>query len=158
MAGPLDAGRDMVTLETARRALERVEDPELPGVTVTDLGIVRRLTVEDDTARVEITPTYSGCPAMTTIRRDILRHLRAAGFREVEVTTNLETPWTTDWITESGRRRLAELSIAPPGVDCRCPNCGSAGVAVVSEFGSTACKSLMSCGSCREPFHRFKEL
>jgi ring-1,2-phenylacetyl-CoA epoxidase subunit PaaD len=147
-----------------------VLDPELPMVTIEDLGILRDVT-EDDRGRVHvtITPTYSGCPAMETIRHDLVESLAQAGYLEVDVEFALSPAWSTDDLTEQGRQRLAEAGIAPPGpvptegpvplaLSVRCPQCGSLDTRESSRFGSTACKSLWVCRSCREPFDHFKAL
>ena len=151
------------TVEDVWRALERVVDPEIPVVTIGDLGILRGVSVLGDRVTVDITPTYSGCPAMEAIRADIDQALTDAGFAEVTVRTVLDEAWTTDWISERGRRRLHDYGIAPPSPasspqPVRCPRCDADRVLVVSEFGSTACKSLMVCQACREPFDHFKVL
>lgn len=145
--------------------LDGVVDPEIPSLTIGDLGIVRGADWEDRTAVITITPTYSGCPAMDTIRADIEEAMEAAGVPHVEVRTVYAPAWTTDWITSRGRERLAEAGIAPPRrlgeVDTEpvvCPQCSSVETRTVSEFGSTACKALIVCSSCGEPFDRFKEL
>jgi len=149
-----------------------VLDPELPHVTIEDLGILRDVT-EDDQGRVHvtITPTYSGCPAMETIRHDLVETLTCAGFQHVDVEFVLSPPWSTDDVTEAGRAKLAEAGIAPPGavgarpdgpvglaLSVRCPQCGSLDTKESSRFGSTACKSLWVCRACREPFDHFKAL
>ena len=143
-------------------------DPELPVVTIADLGILRDVS-EDDQGRVhvQITPTYSGCPAMETISEDLVDALTAAGYLHVDVEFVLSPAWTTDWMTEQGRAKLAAHGIAPPTgpagagpvpleLTVRCPNCGGADTRESSRFGSTACKSLWVCRSCREPFDHFK--
>ena len=164
----------------AWQVLERVQDPEIPVISIVDLGIVRRLEwqPEMDTAClvVTVTPTYSGCPATEVIREQIRAALRAAGFQQVEVRMQLAPAWTTDWMTDRGRARLKEYGIAPPsgrsqeqGIDIRqllreptrapavpCPNCGSAATRCLSEFGSTPCKALYRCDDCAEPFDYFK--
>jgi ring-1,2-phenylacetyl-CoA epoxidase subunit PaaD len=145
-------------------------DPELPVVTIADLGILRDVT-EDDQGRVhvQITPTYSGCPAMETIRADLVEALTIAGYRQVDVEFVLAPAWTTDWMTDEGRQKLAAHGIAPPGprdaggpvplqLVVRCPRCGSPDTRESSRFGSTACKSLWVCRSCREPFDHFKAI
>lgn len=147
-----------------------VLDPELPVVTIADLGILRDVS-EDDRGRVhvQITPTYSGCPAMETIRTDLVDVLTRAGYRHVDVEFVLAPAWTTDWMTDEARRKLAAYGVAPPAVrdpdapvpltlTVRCPQCGSADTRESSRFGSTACKSLWVCRSCREPFDHFKSL
>lgn len=145
-----------------------VVDPELPFLTVAELGILRDVRVTDD-GRVEVTvtPTYSGCPATEVIAADITAALAAAGHPDSTVRTVLAPAWTTDWITPAGHRKLAEAGIAPPGpadaVDApvalvRCPQCGSGQTRLVSRFGSTACKSLRACLACQEPFDHFRPL
>ena len=149
----------------------RVLDPELPVVTIEDLGILRDVT-EDDQRRVhvQITPTYSGCPAMETIRADLIDALTEAGYRRVSVEFVLSPAWTTDWLTDEARAKLAAYGVAPPAplaptdgpvrlaLSVRCPQCGSLDTRESSHFGSTACKSLWVCRSCREPFDHFKQL
>ena len=134
--------------------LATVPDPEIPVVSVVELGIVR--TVED--GRVVITPTYSGCPATLAIEKSIREALDAAGYRSVRIETAIAPPWTTDWITPQGRDKLRRYGIAPPepSGEVLCPQCGSAHVEEVSRFGSTPCKSQFRCRSCLEPFDRFK--
>lgn len=150
--------------------LETVVDPEIPVLSVVDLGVAREVRVDDD-GRVEvvITPTYTGCPAMTAIELGIVAALEAAGYREPRVTTVLAPAWTTDWLSEAGRRKLEASGIAPPakagagkralfaaGDEVRCPRCRSTDTERVSEFGSTACKALYRCRACLEPFDHFK--
>ena len=136
-----------------------VRDPEIPVMTIGDLGIVRSVATEGARIIVTITPTYSGCPAMDTIRSDIAATLAEHGF-DSEIRTAYSPPWTTDMISEAGRRLLLEIGIAPPGAarEARCPRCRASHPTTVSEFGSTACKALMVCSTCREPFDLFKEL
>ena len=162
--------------ELARRVAEGVPDPELPVLTLADLGVLRGIEVgEDGGVVVAITPTYSGCPALDEMRADVRRRLHAAGYPRVEVRTVLSPAWTTDWITDEGRRKLAEYGIAPPGrvgrrtgpvplalnppaAKVACPRCGSARTTELSRFSSTACKALRRCEDCREPFEHMKEL
>jgi ring-1,2-phenylacetyl-CoA epoxidase subunit PaaD len=134
--------------------LADVPDPEIPAVSVVELGIVRDVSPE----RVTITPTYSGCPATHAIEQSIREALDAAGFRQVRIETVLSPPWTTDWITPAGRTKLRDYGIAPPERSgaVACPQCGSAEVEEVSRFGSTPCKSQYRCRACLEPFDRFK--
>ncbi|MDP5183377.1 phenylacetate-CoA oxygenase subunit PaaJ [Blastococcus sp. BMG 814] len=160
-----------------RTVAEQVTDPELPTLTLADLGVLRDVRTGDDGAVVvEITPTYSGCPAMGVMRADLLRALHEAGFADVDVRTVLSPAWTSDWISAEGRRKLAAAGIAPPGSapvrpdgpvplqlgpprrTAACPLCGSADTEELSEFGSTACKALRRCRSCREPFEHVKEI
>ncbi len=134
--------------------LATVPDPEIPVVSVVELGIVR--AVED--GRVVITPTYSGCPATLAIENSIRAALDAAGYRDVRIDTAIAPPWTTDWITPEGRNKLRRYGIAPPepSGEVHCPQCGSTDVEEVSRFGSTPCKSQFRCRACLEPFDRFK--
>ena len=145
-------------LAAARVAAESVPDPELPAVTIADLGILRDVALrEDGRAEITITPTYSGCPAMAVITLDIERAMEAAGFPDAVVRTVLAPAWTTDWLTPTARRKLAEAGIAPPHHGPpTCPQCGSAATETISQFGATACKALHRCLSCREPFEAFK--
>ncbi|HVE99193.1 MAG TPA: 1,2-phenylacetyl-CoA epoxidase subunit PaaD [Mycobacteriales bacterium] len=159
-------------VDDVRRVLATVTDPEIPVLTIDDLGVLRDVSV-DDTGRVSvtITPTYSGCPAMDTIRADIIAALHDAGYAEVDVRLVLAPAWTTDWMSADGRRKLVEYGVAPPSgrapvrggpvrldLTVRCPQCGSPDTQEVSRFGSTACKSHWSCRSCLEPFDHFKAL
>lgn len=147
--------------------LAEVPDPEIPVVSVIDLGMVRNVTVIDSGVEVEVSPTYSGCPATEVIEDSILSKLRDQGVEGVSVKRVLSPPWTTDWITESGKDKLRVYGIAPPvgnaskrellgkGAVC-CPQCGTNQTTVVSEFGSTACKASYKCDVCLEPFEYFK--
>ena len=144
-------------LDTVRAAAASVVDPEIPALTVEDMGILRDVTLENGAAVITITPTYSGCSAMTAIRRDIESAVAEAGYPDVEVRTVLSPPWTTEWMSARGRRMLEESAIAPPG-SATCPRCSSASTTELSRFGTTACKALMVCDSCGEPFDLFKEL
>ena len=136
--------------------LETVPDPEIPVLSITDLGIVR--AIADDPPRVYITPTYTGCPATLAIEQMIRDALDAAGFAQVFVERQLFPPWTTDWISERGRERLRAYGIAPPAesAEAQCPLCGSTDTTEVSRFGSTPCKAQWRCNACLEPFDRFK--
>ena len=148
-------------------AAARVVDPEIPVLTIADLGVLREVTLRDGCVEVAITPTYSGCPAMSAIAFDIAVALERAGFPDAHVRTVLSPAWTTDWMSEDGRNKLREYGIAPPqasnsrralfGVqEVACPQCGSENTELLSEFGSTSCKALWRCKSCREPFDYFK--
>lgn len=141
--------------ETARiwAVLSEVADPEIPVISVVDLGIVRSV----EPGGVVITPTYTGCPAAQVIERDIRDALDAAGYRDVGIETALSPAWTTDWITPEGRAKLRAYGIAPPTRSAvKCPQCGSVDTEEISRFGSTPCKALWRCRSCAEPFDLFK--
>lgn len=136
--------------------LETIPDPEIPVVSIVDLGIVR--AVDISARRVALTPTYSGCPATLTIEADVRAALDAHGFADFAIETMLAPPWTTDWISETGKAKLAAYGIAPPSLAARpnCPLCGSVDTIEVSRFGSTPCKAQWRCSACLEPFDRFK--
>lgn len=154
----------------AQQLLSTVTDPEVPVLTVMDLGIVREIRMADDgVLEVVITPTYSGCPAMGVIEVNIRAALQEGGFEQLRVITVLSPAWTTDWLSEDGRRKLREYGIAPPAeasLDKKallgesraliCPHCGSTKTEMISQFGSTACKALFRCHDCLEPFDYFK--
>ncbi|MFB7460647.1 MULTISPECIES: 1,2-phenylacetyl-CoA epoxidase subunit PaaD [unclassified Streptomyces] len=161
----------------ARHVAEQVPDPELPMLTLADLGVLRTVEMRPDgTVVAGLTPTYSGCPAMAEMRADVAARLRSAGFAQVEIRTVLDPPWTTDWITAEGRRKLIEAGIAPPGSAPRrtggavplelsatrravaCPRCGSSDTEETSRFAATSCKALWRCRSCLEPFEYVKEI
>jgi len=137
--------------------LGEVPDPEIPVLSILDLGIVRDVSVEDKVT-VTLTPTYSGCPATEVIEQSVLQALKGHGLDDVAVNRVLAPPWTTDWITESGRDKLRQYGIAPPSRrrEIACPRCESLQTELVSEFGSTACKSSWRCKDCLEPFEYFK--
>lgn len=141
-------------LASIRAILAQVADPEIPVVSVVDLGIVREVGVR----HVAITPTYSGCPATYVIEADIRKALDAAGYQDVQIETRLAPPWTTEWITLEGRDKLKAYGIAPPDrrTYASCPQCGSDNTEELSRFGSTPCKALWRCRQCLEPFDRFK--
>ena len=143
-----------MTTETIWAVLRSVMDPEIPVVSVVDLGIVRDVSPEE----VTITPTYSGCPATDVIERTIREELDAAGLRDVAIKTVLSPPWTTDWISDRGKEELVAYGIAPPDLAkvATCPRCGSTDTEEVSRFGSTPCKAQWRCKACLEPFDRFK--
>jgi ring-1,2-phenylacetyl-CoA epoxidase subunit PaaD len=149
-----------VDVDRVREAVSGVVDPEIPVLTIADLGILRDVEVEEGGVVVTITPTYSGCPAMRQIEDDIRSTLERDGFGSVEVRTVYHPAWTTDWITDRGRRKLTEFGVAPPTAQplVLCPRCQAGEPRLVARFGSTACKALMVCSSCREPFDWFKNL
>ena len=152
----------------ARASLERVMDPEVPVLSIVELGIVREVEVDPGGAvTVTVTPTYSGCPAMHTIESEIRSALRQAGFASVTLKTVYAPAWTTDWISPPAREKLRAYGIAPPGAATlvslsgpservQCPFCGSPDTTLQSAFGATACKSLHVCRACRQPFEHFK--
>jgi ring-1,2-phenylacetyl-CoA epoxidase subunit PaaD len=152
----------------AREAVSAVVDPEIPVLTIADLGVLRDVAERDGAVEVTITPTYTGCPAMSVIALEVELALARAGIEGARVRTVLAPAWTTDWLTAEGRRKLAEFGIAPPEetgsrralfgevAPVGCPRCGSADTEQISAFGSTACKALWRCRACREPFDAFK--
>jgi ring-1,2-phenylacetyl-CoA epoxidase subunit PaaD len=168
----------MDDLPAAREIAEAVADPELPMLTLADLGILRDVAAEDGHIVVSITPTYSGCPALREIARDLTRRLTQAGFAGTIVRTQLAPAWTSDWITPDGRRKLRAAGIAPPRPAASgaprdpvplnltaaprgrvpCPRCGSPDTVQTAAFGATACKALLRCETCREPFEYVKDI
>ena len=139
--------------------LREVPDPEIPVISVVDLGIVRDVRWDDDQLIVSVTPTYSGCPATAVIADNIRSALRSHGLNNLKLETKLAPPWTTDWISETGKQKLREFGIAPPSPRndaISCPQCASPQVTKISEFGSTPCKALYRCDTCLEPFDYFK--
>ncbi|MEP6666415.1 MAG: 1,2-phenylacetyl-CoA epoxidase subunit PaaD [Nocardioidaceae bacterium] len=156
-----------MSTDSVRSIVATVLDPEVPVLTIDDLGILRDVVV-DESGHVEvtITPTYSGCPAMDAITQDVTKALADKGFHDVRVRLVLAPAWTTDWMSDAGKRKLLDYGIAPPqprsdtkvliSLSLRCPQCGSADTRELSRFGSTACKSLWVCNDCREPFDHFK--
>ena len=160
---------------TAYAVARTVTDPEMPMLTLEDLGVLRSVEEYEDRVEVAITPTYSGCPAMATMRDDLVHRLRDAGYADVRVRVELTPAWSSDWISDDGRRKLAEHGISAPGAAPRhdgpitlnllpvrraigCPQCGSDEVDLTSEFGATACKALYRCSACLEPFEHVKEI
>lgn len=145
--------------------LDQVKDPEIPVISIWELGVLQDVTLEDGVVKVVITPTYSGCPAMTVMAEDVHDALVTAGFDRCEIVQRLTPAWSTSWMSESAREALRVYGIAPPGCGhagaespIHCPHCGSADVRTVSEFGSTACKALYQCAQCAEPFDYFKPI
>lgn len=174
MAAPLLPGSAVVSgpeLVSLRQLVGAIPDPEIPVLTLDDLGIVRDLSpAADGHLVVKLTPTYSGCPAIDPIRDDVARAVHGAGYADAEVVMALAPAWSTDWITAEGRRKLREYGIAPPeppvGGGCplagsapvACPHCGSTDTRIVSRFAATPCQAQRVCNSCLEPFHQFKTL
>jgi|TARA_R110002096_G_scaffold129715_10_gene278650 ring-1,2-phenylacetyl-CoA epoxidase subunit PaaD len=164
----VSAADETPAIADVRSVLEDVRDPEIPILTIADLGILRDVAIENGEIVIVITPTYSGCPAMNTIEQDIRAALDAAGIAPVRIETRLAPAWTTDWLSAAGRCKLLEVGIAPPAERSTnkrllgaapaiaCPQCGSQATERVSEFGSTACKALYRCRECLEPFDYFK--
>ncbi len=151
------------------KILDEVKDPEVPVLSIIDLGIVRSVNAGDEQVAVNITPTYSGCPAMDVIQMDIRLKLLEKGYKNISINQSLSPAWTTDWMTEEGKRKLKAYGIAPPNPKqqfcspemfqqeaVQCPRCNSLHTEVISSFGSTACKALYRCLDCKEPFDYFK--
>jgi ring-1,2-phenylacetyl-CoA epoxidase subunit PaaD len=149
--------------------LEEIPDPEIPVISIVELGVIRHVKPLDKEVEIEITPTYSGCPAMKQMEDDIVSLLTAKGYEKVSIKTTYTPAWTTDWISDAAREKLRKYGIAPPQgttVDkavlmgkekhIKCPRCGSLNTKLVSQFGSTACKALYKCADCLEPFDYFK--
>lgn len=165
---PANARPESLSEEAIWALLDNVKDPEVPAISVVELGIVRRLSWDGKHLSVDITPTYSGCPATELIKELIVEALRAAGIRDPQLNQVLTPAWTTDWITAEGREKLRAFGIAPPQGNASkmsllgaeetitCPQCGSDHTERISEFGSTACKALYRCSDCLEPFDYFK--
>ena len=159
-----------ITVQTIRSILETVTDPEVPVLSIIDLGVLRDVKMKGQEIEIVITPTYSGCPAMDVIRQQIRMVLLEHGFNNVVITTVLSPAWTTDWMTESGKQKLKDYGIAPPNpkqMVCdtklfaeeeaiQCPHCNSYNTRRISEFGATACKAMYQCNACQEPFEYFK--
>lgn len=166
--------RQRPSIDSAWRVAAAVRDPELPMLTLADLGILRDVSETENAVVATITPTYSGCPAMREISADLRRALTDAGYAEVTIRTQLAPPWTSDWITEAGRRKLADAGIAGPHEQRRttspipltlsarpivaCPRCGAGDTVQTAAFSATACKSLHRCNVCREPFEQIKTI
>ncbi len=156
------------TLENIWKLLDSVMDPEVPVISIVDLGIVRDVKLDEGQVNIVITPTYSGCPAMDYIEKDIRETLANEGHETVNIETVLSPAWTTDWLSEKGRIKLQEYGIAPPegsidkstllanAKNITCPHCKSVNTELISQFGSTACKALYKCKDCLEPFDYFK--
>ena len=141
-----------------KKILEKVTDPEIPVLSLQDLGVIRNIEVENNTIIVTITPTYSGCPAMEVMEQDIINVLKENFTQDIKVITQLSPAWTTDWISEKGKEKLLQYGIMPPtrSEEIICPQCKSKEVELLSQFGSTACKALYRCRDCLEPFDYFK--
>jgi len=147
-----------VTTASIWELLKTIPDPEIPAVSIVDLGIVRNVEFDDDQFNITITPTYSGCPAFSFMKEEIIRHLETEGITNYQIDTALAPPWTTDWMSDEVKSKLKEAGIAPPSQEVACPQCDSQNVQVISEFGSTACKALYKCNDCIEIFHHLKQI
>lgn len=151
-------------IDKVREILEQVTDPEIPVLTIADMGILRDVKISGNEIEAVITPTYTGCPAMDMIAMNIRLALAEHGYKNVKITSVLSPAWTTDWMTEAGKQKLKEYGIAPPVMRSsplaqqppECPHCHSPNTRLLSEFGSTACKALYQCNDCKEPFDLFK--
>jgi ring-1,2-phenylacetyl-CoA epoxidase subunit PaaD len=170
----MQAGNKMITAlkeEEVFKLLSEIQDPEVPALTISDLGMLRSVKKADDFFEITITPTFTGCPAMRTIEEEISKLLLNAGISNFKIKTVLSPAWTTDWISQEGRKKLKEYGIAPPSssaeahlkaitegrkVKVVCPFCNSENTRLTSAFGSTACKSLHYCNNCNQPFEEFK--
>lgn len=151
------------------KLLEAVPDPEIPVLSVIDLGVIRKIEELENQLIITITPTYSGCPAMNQFEADIIAHLTAHGYKNIEIKTTYDPAWTTDWLTDAAKLKLEKYGIAPPQEKTtdknfilgkqpmvKCPQCKSTNTKLISQFGSTACKALYQCSDCKEPFDYFK--
>jgi len=167
MASPQDYSQTQEQLVWS--IVGQLPDPEIPVLTLSDLGVIRSVKIDEDTITIGIAPTYSGCPATEFIQESVIAELEQNGFSNIRTQRVLTPPWTTDWISEDGRRKLANYGIVPPdnaaeskralfhqGLQISCPRCSSEKTILVSEFGSTPCKSSYKCGECLEPFEYFK--
>lgn len=165
----MSSGKKEIAVEDIYQILETVKDPEIPVISILDLGMVNEVVVNEDEVEVKITPTYSGCPAMDVIPLLIEQALHSGGYQKVKVKNILFPPWTTDWISEAGKAKLKAFGIAPPqqkttdqsfldleDKEIGCPRCNSVNTAMVSRFGSTPCKAAYQCKDCHEPFDYFK--
>lgn len=159
----------MLTVKAIWAALADVPDPEIPVVSLVEMGIIRKVALRDDTVTVTMTPTFSGCPALHMMRDQITQRLLQMGLKEVTIQTTFNPPWTSDWITESARSKLRAFGLAPPPRhggsfeivlmdSVSCPHCGSQNTTLRNSFGSTPCRMIYVCNACQEPFEQFKPL
>ena len=147
-----------ISTDTIWGILKMIPDPEIPVISIVDLGIIREVQYASATFTIIITPTYSGCPAMYLIKEEIIHNLESQGIMNYQIETSLAPPWTTDWMSDEVKAKLKDAGIAPPSNDIICPQCNSRKIEVISDFGSTACKALYKCNQCNEPFHYFKHI
>ncbi len=165
----METEKNKISIKEVWSLLKKINDPEIPVLSIVDLGIVRDVKLNDESDEIEvfITPTYSGCPAMDVISMSIRMDLLKEGFTSVKISQQLSPAWTTDWMTEEGKKKLKEYGIAPPvnkvfdaeyleNMQVQCPQCNSHNTHLISQFGSTACKALFQCDDCKEPFDYFK--
>ena len=165
----METEKNKISIKEVWSLLKNINDPEIPVLSIVDLGIVRDVKLNDESDEIEvfITPTYSGCPAMDVISMSIRMDLLKEGFTSVKISQQLSPAWTTDWMTEEGKQKLKEYGIAPPvnkvfdseyleNMQVQCPQCNSLNTHLISQFGSTACKALFLCDDCKEPFDYFK--
>ena len=147
-----------ISTHTIWELFKTIPDPEIPAISIVDLGIIRKIYFKETILYITVTPTYSGCPAMSFMKDEIIRHLELQGITNYQINTSLAPAWTTDWMSDEVKIKLKKSGIAPPSNNIVCPQCDSTKVEVVSEFGSTACKALYKCQDCMEPFHHFKQI
>jgi ring-1,2-phenylacetyl-CoA epoxidase subunit PaaD len=147
-----------ISTKSVRDLLNKIPDPEIPALSIVELGVIRQVEFLDNQFQITITPTYSGCPAFSFMKDEIVRHLESEGITNFEITTSLAPPWTTDWLSDEAMSKLKHAGIAPPLKIVACPRCDSQTVVVISKFGSTACKALYKCNECSEIFHHFKRI
>jgi ring-1,2-phenylacetyl-CoA epoxidase subunit PaaD len=156
-------------IEEIWQALDEVKDPEIPVVSLVEMGIVREVALSENGVFVTITPTFSGCPALHAMKEDIVEKLASLGYANVEVKTTLTPAWSTDWISETARVKLKDFGLAPPPIHhgdlnvmflevATCPNCGSTNTSLRNSFGPTACRMIYYCNACNQPFEQFKPL
>ena len=147
-----------ISTDTIWVILKTIPDPEIPAISIVDLGIIREVQYDANSFTIMITPTYSGCPAMYFIKEEIIHNLESQGIMNYQIETSLAPPWTTDWMSNEVKVKLKDAGIAPPSNNIICPQCDSSEIEVISDFGSTACKALYKCNQCNEPFHHFKQI
>ncbi|MGE5223524.1 MAG: 1,2-phenylacetyl-CoA epoxidase subunit PaaD [Omnitrophica WOR_2 bacterium] len=158
-----------LTPEQVWQILDEVKDPEIPVVSVVEMGIIRQVEVQDDSVRVTMTPTFSGCPALEVMRREIAERLSQAGVKEVDVRLAINQPWSSDWISPEARAKLKQFGLAPPALHhgnidlasqepVACPYCGSTNTRMKNPFGSTLCRAIYYCDQCKQPFEKFKPI